>query len=106
PPERLPPTAVPRAPSDRPSSPADGAPPAPGKQSAAPSGEPRPPAASTLSNVQDFISRLVGSAESEAPRPAPHPPGGPISPQAADRPTPPPTAAGPPHPPSTPLPQP
>ena len=104
PPDRLPPTAVPRAPSDHSPSPPDGAPSAPGKQSAVPSGEPRSPATSALSNVQEFISRLVRSTETESPRPAPHPSSGPIPPQAADRPTPPQTAAGRTHPPGGPLP--
>jgi regulator of protease activity HflC (stomatin/prohibitin superfamily) len=112
--ERLPPTAVPRAPSDRPPGapgagpPHDGAPPqAPGKQGAAPP----PPGSSwtpTLSDVQNFISRMVRSEEQPAgPPPGPGagptpPPGGgplpPSMPQTSGGPPPQHSPEGPPRP--------
>jgi regulator of protease activity HflC (stomatin/prohibitin superfamily) len=90
--ERPSPTAVPRAPTDRP----PGAAVPPGQQSAAPPGEPR--SSWTWSEIQDFISRTVGSggpATSGAPPTGtePHPPAAGPGPRPAGAEPPPPPRA-------------
>jgi prohibitin 2 len=97
--EQPPPTAVPRAPSDKP----PGTPPGPtaapggtsGQQSAAPPAEPR--TSWTWSEIQDLISRTVGSGQTTAGPEPRQPAAGPMPRTPAGEPPPPP-AAGPPPP--------
>ena len=75
PPEKTSPTAVPRAPTDKPSNGGQGttpqnAPAAPGKQSAAPPAAPSSSWASPLATIESLVSKIVGSSEpAKAPGP-------------------------------------
>jgi hypothetical protein len=86
--ERLSPTGTPRAPSNGPQA----AP--PNTVSSAPPNTPGQPRAWSWSELQDLISRTVGSGGS-SPAPEPHPPG--PAPRAAEGEPPHPAASAPPH---------
>jgi prohibitin 2 len=107
--ERPSPTAVPRAPSDRPQGGAPGSPlgQAPGQQTAAPAGEQR--SSWTWSEIQELVSRAIGSGDktvgSGGPPPQgsqPQHPGAAEPPRQAEGPAPPSRSGEGPPPPRTP----